>query len=941
MTPDFRILFESTPSPCLVLTPELAIAAVTDAYLRATGTRRDTITGRHIFDVFPDNPDTPQADGVANLRASLTRVLALKQPDTMAVQRYDIAVEGSGGARFEERYWNPVNTPVLDAAGDVAHIIHRVDDVTELVRSRRREHAMSLELTAQSEEIGHHQQLADLFHQAPTFMAVLSGAEHRVDYVNPGYLTLIGHRDIVGRPLAEGLPDAAAQGYVQLLDSVYRSDQPYLAKSAKYAVQAIPGGPVRERYVDFVFQPIRTEERKVRGIFVQGVDVTDRVMADLRRDALIRLTDEWRDLRTPEDISYTAAAILGQAMGVSRVGYGTIEHDAETLTVARDWNAPGVESVEGIHQMRDYGSYIDDLKLGKVVAIDDVCSDARTAPAAAALLARGAAALANVPILEHGKMVAILFVNSATPRTWLPEDLALAREVAERTRTATERLRNALAMQHSEAKFRTIADSMPQMVWSALPDGAHDYFNQRWYDFTGVPEGSTDGEGWNGMFHPDDQERAWERWRHSLDTGEAYEIQYRLRARSGQYRWVLGRAMPLFDEAGTLIRWMGTCTDIHEQKLAEQELRKAAQRKDEFLAMLAHELRNPLAPISSAAQLLRLPGMDETRVHLASDIIGRQVRHMTELVDDLLDVSRVTRGLVALEREHIDLRTIIHGAVEQAAPLIESRHHELLLRLPADSAVVVGDRTRLLQAIANLLNNAAKYTPQHGRITVSLAVGGEQLDLKVSDNGNGIDPALMPHVFDLFTQGERTPDRAHGGLGLGLALVKSIAALHGGSVAVDSAGPGKGSTFTISLPLAGEAAPAVTAAAGEASAGPGRPLRLLIVDDNQDAARSLAVLLKAQDHKVVVAEDATAALAAAEGAGIEAFVLDIGLPDMDGYSLARQLRASDSTRGALLIALTGYGQAHDRVLARKAGFDHHLVKPVNIAELVRILSQAG
>lgn len=260
----------------------------------------------------------------------------------------------------------------------------------------------------------------------------------------------------------------------------------------------------------------------------------------------------------------------------------------------------------------------------------------------------------------------------------------------------TDQVKAEAALRESEAKFRTIADAMPQMIWSALPDGYHDYYNQQWYNFSGLPVGSTDGKHWNGMFHPEDKARAWERWQHSLATGEKYEIQYRLRHHSGEYHWILGRALPIRDESGKIIRWMGTSTDIHDQKRAEDELRESGRRKDEFLAMLGHELRNPLAPISTAAELIKIVGMNEKRLHQASDIISRQVRHMTALVDDLLDVSRVTGGLTRLENETVDLKSIIHSAIEQVRPLIEARHHELHLRIGSANACVFGDETRLV-----------------------------------------------------------------------------------------------------------------------------------------------------------------------------------------------------------------------------------------------------
>ena len=505
--------------------------------------------------------------------------------------------------------------------------------------------------------------------------------------------------------------------------------------------------------------------------------------------------------------------------------------------------------------------------------------------------------------------------------------------------SATRAAERALA--ESEARFRAITNAMPQMVWSTRADGFHDYYNDPWYEFTGMVPGSTDGVHWADVFHPEDRDRAWHAWRHSLASGDTYEIQYRLRDRHGNYRWVLGRALPVRDDSGAIVRWMGTCTDIDDQKMAENALRLANQRKDDFLAMLAHELRNPLAPISTAAQVLRLRQGDTAYALRAGEIIERQVRHMTELVDDLLDVSRVTRGLVQMAREPVELRAVVDSAVEQVRPLIEARHHVLAVDLPAQPAFVAGDRTRLVQAVSNLLNNAAKYTQQHGSLRVALRLQDGQAAISVADNGSGMPPGLLPHVFDLFTQGERTPDRAQGGLGLGLTLVKSIAQLHGGAVTADSEGQGQGSVFTITLPVI--AAPAAQAPSGVRLAGHAplacarQPLRITVVDDNRDAGASLAAALEAQGHVVALFDDAEALLADA-GPAAEAYILDIGLPRIDGYQLARELRARAASRGALLIALTGYGQAHDFTLSKGAGFDHHLVKPANLEQLDRILA---
>jgi signal transduction histidine kinase len=374
---------------------------------------------------------------------------------------------------------------------------------------------------------------------------------------------------------------------------------------------------------------------------------------------------------------------------------------------------------------------------------------------------------------------------------------------------------------------------------------------------------------------------------------------------------------------------------LASERAARAEAERHNKMKDEFLAMLAHELRNPLAPITSAAQLLRLPEVNEGLRLKASNIISRQVRHMTELVDDLLDVSRVTRGLVKLENEILDLNKVAMAAVEQARPHIEERQHALTVELPDAPVPVEGDRTRLIQVLVNLLNNSAKYTPPGGRIALVVTVENGAAQAAVRDNGTGIDAQLLPHVFDLFTQADRAPDRSQGGLGIGLALVKSIVRMHNGHVAAHSAGPQQGTTMTVTLPLA-QAEVGQVVRSGEGS-GMARALTVTIVDDNGDAGHSLAVLLRAHGHTVHVHEDAADTLEHADPA-TEVFILDIGLPDMTGYELARRLRRDARHAHAVYVALTGYGQQRDRELSRQAGFDHHLVKPVEIGKLAQILA---
>jgi signal transduction histidine kinase/integral membrane sensor domain MASE1/CheY-like chemotaxis protein len=377
-----------------------------------------------------------------------------------------------------------------------------------------------------------------------------------------------------------------------------------------------------------------------------------------------------------------------------------------------------------------------------------------------------------------------------------------------------------------------------------------------------------------------------------------------------------------------------------ERAGVEAALREGDRRKDEFLATLAHELRNPLAPMRNAAQLLRLKGPLDPMIETARDMIERQVNHQVRLVDDLLDVSRITRGKITLRRELVALREAVELALETSRPHLDAARHRLELSLPAEPLHVQGDLTRLSQVLANLLNNAARYTPEGGRVALSVAAEGSQAALRVSDSGIGIPPEVLPRIFDMFMQADRSLERAQGGLGIGLTLVKRLVELHGGAVEAGSAGRGQGSTFTVRLPLVRVAQGEHAAAAAPGSApGPRGPDRVLVVDDNVDSADSLALLLEHLGHVVRVAYDGPSALKEAGDFAPALVLLDIGLPGMSGYEVARQLRTMAACREAVLVAQTGWGQDKDRQLSKEAGFDHHLVKPVEFAGLQKLLGE--
>jgi signal transduction histidine kinase/ActR/RegA family two-component response regulator len=368
-----------------------------------------------------------------------------------------------------------------------------------------------------------------------------------------------------------------------------------------------------------------------------------------------------------------------------------------------------------------------------------------------------------------------------------------------------------------------------------------------------------------------------------------------------------------------------------------EELVEAGRRKDEFLAMLSHELRNPLAPIRTALHVLRRSGSPDPNAGRAREIIERQVDQLSRLIDDLLDVSRIARGKIQLARQVTDLRSIVRLAVETSRPLIEQRQHRLDVALPPEPLWVEADAARLGQVLTNLLNNAAKYTDPGGQIALTATREAAEAVLSVRDTGVGVPPALQPRIFDMFMQADRSAHQTQGGLGLGLTLVRRLVEMHGGSIGVVSEGAGKGSEFIVRLPLA--AAPAVAPAAPQVSAEPaaGQPMRLLVVDDNQDGAESLALMLRLWGHEVSLAYDGTTALKKVQAEQPDVVLLDIGLPGMDGYEVARRVRQQPELERIALVAMTGYGQDEDRRRSSEVGFDDHLVKPVDVTALERLL----
>jgi PAS domain S-box-containing protein len=501
------------------------------------------------------------------------------------------------------------------------------------------------------------------------------------------------------------------------------------------------------------------------------------------------------------------------------------------------------------------------------------------------------------------------------------------------------------ALQHERIFLRQVINATPSIIFVKDQEGRYLLGNEAVAKCYGTSLenliGLTDSS-----FNPNADEVAHFR-QEDLDVINACEPKHipeqKVTHADGSVHWYSTVKIPLIED-GHCDKLLGVATDITDRKqneahLAEhaRQLQETDRRKDEFLAMLAHELRNPLAPISNAVEILKFTDLEPAQIARCIDMINRQVKHLARLVDDLLDVSRISRGLVELKKEPLEIRDFILLAVETCQPLIDTRRHTFSLALPPEPMWVEGDRVRLAQVVSNLLNNAAKYTEEDGHIELSVEASDHEVDIHVSDNGSGIDPSDLSHLFDLFYQADRNLDRAQGGLGIGLSLVHNLVAKHGGKVQAFSAGRGQGSEFVIRLPrlILFSSTPPITATPVASGA---NTLHILVVDDNRDIAESLALLLESEGHQVLTAFDGISALEISHTERPDIILMDIGLPGLDGYAVAQALRQSHELDRTLLIALTGYGQPDDRKKSSASGFDEHLVKPVDIELLRKLLA---
>ena len=697
--------------------------------------------------------------------------------------------------------------------------------------------------------------------------------------------------------------------------------------------------------ISLTISPIKDATGQVVGASKIARDITERkrteVLLDAQRSALERLAggaplEEVLTFLIAVVQRHSAPGMLAAITLLDKTGTRFERGIGASLPDA--FNA----ALEGVAVDSPIDLSAEAVRRRDAVAAHDFSQDAAWRPFGEFVAPYGLRSAWSVPIIgSNGQLLGTFANYYRTVGDPTPRNLELVDMVVRTAAIAVERKQAEDALRTSEKRFRELADVMPQIVWAARPDGSIDYYNQRWYEYSGFTEGLGQ-EGFEPILHADDVDRYREAYFGSIRDGAPFQIEYRFKDRfRGGYRWFMGRALPIRSERGEIVRWFGTSTDIDELKQAQDALKDADRRKSVFLALLAHELRAPLAPLSQMLEIVKRAGDDVQLVQQSVATMDRQLGRMTRLVDDLLDMSRIDQGRLTLRRERLELASVIAQVVEGWRPALAGSKQELIVTLPPHRVYLYADALRLAQLFGNLLNNASKYSDPGSRIVLAAEQQGGEIVVSVKDTGIGIPGPMLNRIFDMFMQVDQSLDRAQGGLGIGLALVKQLVEMHGGAVRALSEGPGRGSEFIVRLPVLVEKseAPSTTPSHTEPSFEGGH--RILVVDDNPDTADSLALLLQMTGNETQVARDGLAALDAAAKFRPDVMLLDIGLPKLNGYDVCRRIRAQPWGKDVVLIALTGWGQEEDRQKTAEAGFTGHLVKPVGYADLMKMVAESS
>jgi signal transduction histidine kinase/CheY-like chemotaxis protein len=737
--------------------------------------------------------------------------------------------------------------------------------------------------------------------------------------------------------------NAAAAGWIL---PIRATDQRLLGTLAISRASGPDPSPTAQRLAEFV---VRTA-----ALAIERDAMDTALRASARRERFLAgLAAATQPLAEAADIIQTSARLLAEELDVDRCAYAPVE-DERVFVITGNY-LRGLPDISGRWNVQDFGpGCVEDMLAGRPYVVEDTDKDPRIGTQdLAAYRATGIRAVVCVPLLKAGHFTAAMAVHQKTPRRFTPDEIDLVAAVTARCWEALERVGSRREAERAIVQNRSRLDYVARLsgvgFWYCPLPFSELFWDERVKDhFHLPPDAHVTMKEFYERMHPEDREPTRVDIETAIRDRNIYDTVYRtVSPATGEMKWIRALGGATYAADGTPTYFDGVTVDVSAQKRDQERLarvlnRERAQarlleeqdrRKDEFLATLAHELRNPLAPIRTGLQFLRMGGSGEqaARTH---EMMERQLRHLVRMVDDLLDISRITLGKVELRKERIDFRTVLGNALETTRPLVEAANHELAVRLPADSLPLDADPTRLAQIIANLVNNAAKYTPAGGRIQLTAEVEGSTLTVRISDTGIGIPADMLPRVFEMFMQVGRSIDQSQGGLGIGLTLVRRLLELHGGSVDAESPGLNQGSTFVVRLPLTERVEIPAAVAAPPASKA---QRRILVVDDNMDAAESLSMLLDLDGHTTRVAHDGEAALRVAAEFQPDTVFLDIGMPGMNGYETARRLR---TTHGASLkiIALTGWGAEENRRLAQEAGFDRHLVKPVDAEMLASALT---
>ncbi|HTT06471.1 MAG TPA: response regulator [Steroidobacteraceae bacterium] len=752
-------------------------------------------------------------------------------------------------------------------------------------------------------------------------------------------------------------------------------------RGEEHIVRTPRTGQLRQRQVSAA--PVRDSAGRIIGSVSVVRDVTDQRridaalrLRDARSSALLSFSDRLRSLGTVEESIAFTTEFLGSALKATRCGYGSVDPDNELLTVESEWHAEGVTPLAGTLHFRRYGSHIDELKAGQTVVCADASVDVRTEAVSTAVLEVQARAFVNIPIVEAGRLVAVLYVTDAVPRAWLAADVSFIREVADRSHASIQLRRREqsaatdlkLTVLLRDLAARLIGEGDVQVLFEDVLDAALTITQAQagtlhlWKEnakallpratrssdpaliahLQGLPPeriAAVDLASQVPTLTQCDSSPTDEAARLHLKLGLQSALTTPLRGRTGR---LVGVLTTYWNTGGQLTQrerhfldlLARQAADLIDRTQAEQQLRESDRAKDEFIAILAHELRNPLVPIRTGIELLRRVKDGGDTLEAVRPMMERQVAHMVRLIDDLLDVSRITSGKIELKVEPASVESVISNAVDANRSAFAASQLNLKLNIERPDWIVRLDRTRVAQVVANLLQNAIQFTPAGGHVTVEARVlqtqrGAEELLIEVSDDGIGISENMLERVFDLFVQSGAPLEGRSRGLGIGLALARRLVQMHGGSISAFSAGPGLGSRFSVRLP-----APRFAAVSSPPTPEPVSlaGIRVLVVDDNRDAANALHLLVESAGAIVTTAYSGEAALDILQGTKQDVILLDIGLPGMDGYEVCRRIRAVFGDR-VVLIGISGWGQERDKQRALQAGFNVHLTKPVDPRQL--------